>query len=168
MRRRALATAALLGASVLAVTGVGAGAATKADYKKLIVVSGKKSTAATLGTRCHPGQNGTAGDCTEAKYPLKTTGTVALRAGERVTLLLGAPATDVRWRAARIDGTGKEQLIDVGGAFPATKTQRRWRVHLPKKMSRRIKLLGFDVVYKNAYSSFEIGARVSRTRAPSR
>jgi hypothetical protein len=135
------------------------------DYKKLVVVSGKKSAQATLGTRCHPGVNGSPGDCAEAKYPLKTTGVVSLRAGERVTLLLGAPATDVSWRAARIDGTGKEQLVDVGTAFPATKTQKRWRIHLPKRMSRRTKLLGFDIVYKNAYSSFEIGAKVARTRA---
>jgi hypothetical protein len=164
MRLRLLG-ATVAAVAVLAVAGQGAGAVPAVDYKKLIVMSGKKSAAATLGTRCHPGVDGAPGDCAEAKYPLKTTGTVPLRAGERLTLLLGAPATDVRWRAARVDGLGKEQLIEVGVAFPATKTQKRWRVHMPKKLSKRIKILGFDVVYKNAYSSFEVGARVTRTRA---
>ncbi len=165
MRRPAL-VAALTGGALFAISGVVAGAALPThDYKKLIVKSGKKAAAATLGIRCHPD------DCpSEAnhKYPLRTTGTVPLRAGETVTLLLGAPATDVRWRVARIDGLGKEQLIDVGVAFPATKTQKRWRARMPKKLSKRVKILGFDVMYKQAYSSFEVGAKVTRTRARSR
>jgi hypothetical protein len=160
-----VAIAVVLGGSLLTVPAIGAGAATTPDYSKMIVVSGKKSSQATLGTRCHPNPDGSAGTCVETTYPLKTSGKVTLRAGERLTLLLGAPATDVRWRGARIDGTGKEQLVTVGAATPITKTQKRWRIQLPKRMSARTKLLGFDVVYKNAYSSFEVGARVTRTRA---
>ena len=71
----------------------------------------------------------------------------------------------MRWRLARLDGTGKEQAVDVGVGFAATKTQKRWRLTLPKRLSTRIKIVGFDVFYKNAYSSFEVGARVTRTRA---
>jgi hypothetical protein len=164
MRLRA-ALAAVLGAAMLALAAIGAGAATTPDYSKMIVVSGKKSAQATLGTRCHPNPDGGESKCIETTYPLKTTSKVTLRAGERVTLLLGAPATDVRWRGARIDGTGKEQLVTVGAATPITKTQKRWRIQLPMRMSARTKLLGFDVIYKNAYSSFEVGARVARTRS---
>lgn len=169
MRRRIVIAAGA--AAALAAGGtVGAVAqtATSSNYRTLIVRSGTKNTQATLGARCHPAQAPAEGDCQNVTYPLKTTGTVSLRAGERLTVLLGAAATDIRWRLARVDGTGKEQAVDVGVAFRATRTQKRWRLTLPRRLSTRIRILGFDVFYKNAYSSFEVGAKVTRTRARTR
>jgi hypothetical protein len=132
----------------------------------MVLVAGKKSVQATLGANCRPNPDGTpGGPCVDSKYPLKTSGNVTLHGGDTVTLLLGAPAGYVGWRAARIDGAGKEQITAVGEGKPATKTQKRWRLILPQKLSTRTKLLGFDVYYRNAYSSFEVGSIVKRAPA---
>ena len=129
------------------------------DYSVMVVKHGKQSVQATLGTACQPTADG-GQQCTEATYPLKTTGSLKLTRGGEVTLLLKAPAGYVRWRAARIDGRGQEQLVAYGEAKVVTKTKKRWRVKLPTNLKRSTKLLGFDVVFPSAYSSFEVGASV--------
>lgn len=146
---------ALLGAGAVAP----AAAQAPPDYAVMVVKVGKQSVQATQGTSCQPAPDGTQ-SCTESTYPLKTTGVLTLTRGGEATLLLKAAAGYVRWRAARIDGTGQEQLVAYGEAKVVTKTKKRWRVRLPKDLRRSTRLLGFDVVYPNAYSSFEVGAKV--------
>jgi len=129
------------------------------DFTRMIVKVGKKSVQATLGTNCVPSADGQ-GSCTEASYPLKTTGKVTVKRGQQVTLLFGAPAGYVSWRAARLSAKGEEVITAKGEAKAVTKTKKRWRLTLPKNLSRSTKLLGFSVVYPNAYASFEVGAAV--------
>jgi hypothetical protein len=94
---------------------------------------------------------------------LKTTGTLKLRRGAEVTLIFRGDAGNVTWRAARIDGRGQEKLTASGVAALVTKkSKRRWRITLPKNVSLTSDLLGFDVQYPNAYSSFEVGLKVRR------
>jgi len=137
------------------------------DFTRMIVKVGNKSVQATVGTRCVPDARGK-GACTDAVYPLKTTGSVTLRPGGEAELLLGAAAGDISWRAARIDGAGKEKILRFGGtpvtgeAKRVTKTGKRWRITLPKTLSRSTDLLGFSVVYPNANAAFEVGAKVIR------
>ncbi len=131
------------------------------DYRALFLKASKQSVQATLGARCHPDQSGS-GNCVEAAYPLKTTGTLKLKPGTTVTLLFRADAGNVTWRAARIDGRGQEQATATGVAKLVTRrTKRRWQITLPKRLSKSSDLLGFDVQYPNAYSSFEVGLKVT-------
>ncbi len=153
--------------SVIAVgSGVMVGAATAQetatpDYGSMFVKASKQSVQATLGARCHPDMTGS-GNCVEVAYPLKTTGTLKLRPGTTVTLLFRADAGNVTWRAARIDGRGQEKATAIGTAKLVTRrTKRRWQITLPKNLSRSSDLLGFDVQYPNAYSSFEVGLKVT-------
>lgn len=148
---------------VLALVAMAHGASTTPNYGKLIVQSYKQKAPATLGYHCVPKEDGTGGVCTDAEYPLKFTNTVTIRPNGTVTVLLGAPADFLRWRTARIDGRGQEQLTALGEGRAVTKTRKRWRIKLPKRISRTTDLMGFDVVYSNAYSSFEIGAKVGKT-----
>jgi hypothetical protein len=129
------------------------------DYTVMVVKHGKQAVQATLGTSCQPTATG-GSQCNEATYPLQGTGAVRVSRGGTVTLLFRAPAGYVRWRAARIDGAGQEQLTAYGEAKVVTKTKKRWKIVLPKNLRASTKLLGFDVVYPNAYSSFEVGATV--------
>jgi hypothetical protein len=133
------------------------------DYTVMIVKVGKQAVEATLGTYCHPQADGT-GKCGQADYPLKGTGKVTLYQNGTVKLLLRAQASRVAWRAARIDGTGKERIVAVGEAKPLLKTHRQWQMKLPKNLSRTTDLLGWDVNYPYAYSSFEVGAKVRKAK----
>jgi hypothetical protein len=130
------------------------------DLSQMFVVSGGKTVGATLGAYCHPT------GCPDPRtfsYPLKGTGSITARAGSTITLLFKAPVRDLDFRAARIDGRGQEVLTTTGGGKHVTKTRRRWRITLPRTLSRTTDLLGFDVVYSNtAYSSFEVGLKVLR------
>ncbi len=154
-------------AAALSLAAAAPAAAPAPDFTRLIVKVGKKSAQATVGYRCVPDAKGT-GSCVEAKYPQKTTGTVRLRAGGKFQLLLGARAADITWRAARIDASGKERVLRGGGmdvtgdAKRVTKTGKRWSITMPKTLSRSTDLIGFSVIYPNAFSSFEIGAKVVR------
>jgi len=132
------------------------------DYRTLIVQSYKQKAPATLGYNCVPKADGSGGDCTDATYPLKFTNTVTIRPNGEVTVLLAAPASYLRWRTARIDGKGEEQITGLGEAKRITKTAKRWRIRLPKRISRSTDLMGFDAVYPNAYSSFEIGVKIGK------
>jgi hypothetical protein len=132
------------------------------DFTTLIVKYGKKSVQATLGSHCVPTPDGK-GSCVQADYPLQTTGTVTVSRRGKVTLLLTAPATYIRWRAARpVPGDTKnpERIYATGEAFAVTKTKKRWRLTLPGDLRRSATLMGFDVLYSQAYSSFEVGINV--------
>lgn len=156
------------GAGVLLVTAaVGHAQTTQTkppDYRTLIVQSYKQKAPATLGYNCVPAADGTGGTCSELpKYPLDFKNTVTIRPGGEVTLLTAARASYVNWRAARIDGRGEEVITAKGEAKAVTKTGKRWRIELPRRMHRSTDLLGFDVIYPNAYASFEIGAKIGKT-----
>jgi len=151
------------GASLMLATAAVAFAQDKApDYRTMIVQSYKQKAPATLGYNCVPSADGTGGECTEATYPLKFTNTVTIRPNGEVTLLLRAQADYVRWRTARIDGRGEEVITAQGEARSITKTRRRWRIKLPKRISPSTDLMGFDVQSTKHYSSFEIGAKVGK------
>lgn len=144
----------------LAVQAAGAQETRTPDYRFMLLKSQKQAVQATLGNHCHP-DAANSGKCVEVDYPLKTNAVLKLRPGTTVTLLFRADAGDVKWRAARIDGRRQERLTATGEAKLASrKTKRRWIITLPKRLSRSTDLLGFDVVYPNAYSSFEVGAKV--------
>lgn len=158
--RRGATLVLFLAAGLGLLGGPVAGAQQNApDYKRFIVKAGKKSAEATLGSYCHPDGNGS-GVCEEATFPLKTTGTVKIRPGREVQMLSGAVAQTVFWRAARINGRGEEVIVAKGQAKATTKTFKRWRLVLPKKLSKSVDLLGFAVQYPYAFSSFEVGAKV--------
>jgi hypothetical protein len=162
-RRRRTITALTL-AGVVAVGGATtlAGAQTP-NFKRLIVDAEKKRAPATLGSHCVPFADGTGGECKQDyTYPLKVSNTLTIRPGGQVTLLLGAPAEFVRWRVARIDGKGEEVITALGEAKAVTKTRKRWRITLPRRISRSSKLMGYDLQYENGYASFEIGARIGK------
>lgn len=152
------------GAGVLLATAAVALAQEKApDYRTLIVQSYKQKAPATLGYNCVPRADGSGGECTELpEYPLKFTNTVTIRPNGEVTLLLRAPADYVRWRTARIDGRGEEVITAQGEGRAVTKTRRRWRIELPKRISKSTDLMGFDVQSTLHYSSFEIGAKIGK------
>ena len=134
------------------------------DYRTMIVQSYKQKAPATVGYNCVPKPDGDGGECTEdVKYPLKFANTVTIRPNGEVTVLTKVPATFVRWRAARIDGKGEEVITALGEAKRVTKTAKRWRLTLPKKLNRSTDLLGFDVQHENAYASFEIGTKIGKT-----
>jgi hypothetical protein len=156
-RRTATIATAVLGCGLTAGSLAGA-AETSPDFTRLIVKVGARSVQATLGTHCVPADG--KGNCTDAHYPLKTTGKVTISRGGQVTLLIGAPAGYVAWRAARVDGKGEEIITAKGEAKPITKTKKRWRLKLPKSLRRSTKLLGFSVTYPNAFAAFEVGASV--------
>lgn len=157
-RRTATIATAVLGCGLAAGPLAGA-AENPPDFTRLIVKVGSRSVQATLGTHCVPTADGSGG-CTEATYPLQTTGRVTIRRDGEVTLLSGAPAGYVAWRAARIDGRGEEVIVAKGEARSITKTKKRWRIKLPKNLRRSTKLLGFSVTYPNAFAGFEVGATV--------
>ncbi len=147
----------------LVVQAAAAQSAAAPDYRAMFVKSGKQFTQATLGAFCHPASADPANCGKGPSYPLKTTGTLKLRRGAEVTLLFRGDAGNVTWRAARIDGRGQEKLTASGVASLVTrKSKRRWRITLPKNVSLTTDLLGFDVQYPNAYSSFEVGLKVRR------
>jgi hypothetical protein len=148
---------------VLTTAAVTFAQTTAPDYRTMIVQSYKQKAPATLGYNCVPKPDGTGGQCTDAEYPLKFTNTVTIRPNGEVTLLLRAQADYVRWRTARIDGTGEEVITAQGEARSVTKTRRRWRITLPKRISRTTDLMGFDVQSTKHYSSFEIGAKIGKT-----
>lgn len=134
------------------------------DYRTLIVQSSTQKAPATVGYNCVPKADGTGGECTpEVKYPLKFANTVTVRPNGDVTVLTKVPATYIRWRAARIDGKGEEVITALGEAKRVTKTGKRWRFTLPKRLNRSTDLLGFDVQHVNAYASFEIGTKIGKT-----
>lgn len=153
----ALSTFACLG--ILGGPIAGAQETKPPDYSRMVVKAGKKSAEATLGSYCHPDANGS-GTCGDAVFPLKTTGTVKIRANGEITLLLGAVAQNVVWRAARINGKNEEVIVAKGSARAVTKSYKRWRFKLPKRLSKSTDLLGFAVQYPYAFSSFEVGAKV--------
>ena len=139
-------------------------APTAQDYRTMIVQSYKQKAPATVGYNCVPKPDGSGGECTdEVKYPLKFANTVTVRPNGEVSVLTKVPATFVRWRAARIDGKGEEVITALGEAKSITKTGKRWRFKLPKKLNRSTDLLGFDVQHVNAYASFEIGTKIGKT-----
>ena len=159
-RRIRLGVATALGCGLVVQAAVAQPAAAP-DYRSMFVKAGKQSVQATLGAYCHPA-DGSAGNCSKGpSYPLKTTGKVTLKRGAGVTLLFRANAGNVTWRAARIDGRGQEKITASGVAELVTrKSKRRWKIMLPKNVSVSSALLGFDVQYPNAYSSFEVGLKV--------
>jgi hypothetical protein len=158
-RSAATVLASTVLACVLAAGPLARAADKPPDFTRMIVKVGKKSVQATLGTHCVPTADG-GGSCSEADYPLKTTGKVTIKARQHITLLFGAPAGDVSWRAARVTSKGVEVITAKGEARPVTKTKKRWRLTLPKSMRKSTKLLGFNVNYPNAFASFEVGASV--------
>lgn len=147
----------------LVVQGAAAQQTAVPDYRAMFIKAQKQSVQATLGAYCHPDDTSPANCSAGPPYPLKTTGTLKLKRGADVTLLFRADAGNVTWRAARIDGRGQEKITASGVAtLVTTKTKRRWKIKLPKKVSLSSDLLGFDVQYPNAYSSFEVGLKVRR------
>ncbi len=164
-RRRRTITALTLAGLVAAggaTTLAGAQQATP-NFKRLIVDAEKKRAPATLGSHCVPFADGTGGECKQDyTYPLKVSNTLTIRPGGKVTLLLGAPAEFVRWRVARIDGKGEEVITALGEAKAVTKSRKRWRITLPRRISRSSKIMGYDLQYENGYASFEIGARIGK------
>ncbi|MCW3010883.1 MAG: hypothetical protein JWO90_1287 [Solirubrobacterales bacterium] len=152
---------ALTTAGALVGSGAMAQETATPDYRFMVLKASKQSVQATLGAYCHPNSTAAENCSVVPRYPLKTTGTLRLRRGTTVTMLFRADAGNVTWRAARIDGRGREQLTATGVAkLVTTKSKRRWKLTLPKRLSRSTDLLGFDVQYPNAYSSFEVGLRV--------
>lgn len=152
-----------LALAVLACAALAVPVATAArkfpDYTKLIVKDGKKSVQAKLGDHCIPTPSKI--DCQGgSNYPLTTSPDITLRPNGTVELLFGAKAGYVAWRAARVDGHGDEVIAASGEAKVVTRTKKRWRIVLPKNLSRSIKVLGLSVQYANGFSSFEVGARV--------
>ncbi|MDQ3631705.1 MAG: hypothetical protein M3417_10645 [Actinomycetota bacterium] len=161
-RRIRLGVATALGCGLVMQAAVAQPAAAP-DYRVMFVKSGKQSVQATLGAYCHPADPDPANCSKGPSYPLKTTGRLTLKRGAKVTLLFRGNAGDVTWRAARIDGRGQEKLTASGVAGLVTKrSKRRWQITLPKNVSLSSDLLGFDVQYPNAYSSFEVGLKVRR------
>jgi hypothetical protein len=156
--------AALVLALALGLLAVPFARATDKDYDLLVVLVGKKYTPATLGANCRPGPDGAPGECAKAKYPLKTKGIAAVRRGGTLQALVAVGANYVRWRAVRIDKHGKEQINASGEAWPIKNWNRRWRVKIPRELKRSTRLIGFDVLYPNAYSSFEVKVRVLRAK----
>ncbi|WP_205698936.1 hypothetical protein [Conexibacter sp. SYSU D00693] len=165
MTRRAAVPLAALGLlaapSALAQTAV-------PDYRSMFVQYGGKTVQAKLGSYCHPNAQGT-GECLELDpkkdYPLKDAATITVRQGEDVTLLFKHTVSHLAWRAARIDGLGEERITWTGTGRAVTKTFRRWKIKLPRTMARSSDVLGFDVNYPNAYSSFEVRIKVLKARA---
>jgi hypothetical protein len=137
-------------------------AASVPDYRILITKLGKQSVAATLGYRCVPTPQGP--DCPttdQPAYPLKTTGTLKVKAGEQITLLFAAPVGDVTWWTARVNGFGKETATAKGVAkIVSKKVKKRWRITLPKNLRKSSKILGVYALSPNAQASFEVGLQV--------
>lgn len=159
MRRGILAGA--VGLATLGVSAAGAQETATPDYRSMFLKASGQSVQATLGAFCHANDTSPENCAVTPKYPLKTTGTLKLKQGTKVTLLFKADAGEIGWRAARIDGRGNEVITAVGQAKLITrKTKRRWQITLPDKLARSSDLLGFDVTYPNSYSSFEVGLKV--------
>jgi hypothetical protein len=153
--QKALWLVALTGGA-LATTS--ASADTSGGYSTAIFKSGSQSVQATLGTHSFPNADGSF-DNAQATYPLKTTATLKIRSGKTIAVLLGHVGSDVRWRLSRVSN-GQEVLVHGGVARPTTKTYKRWKITLPKKLRKSEIVLGVDVSYPNGFSSFETGARV--------
>jgi hypothetical protein len=163
MRRSSTAAVSIF-ACLAILGGPVAGAQNKPpDYSRMVVKVGKRSAEATLGSYCHPNEDGS-GRCVDATFPLKTTGVVRVRPSGTVELLMGAGAEFIQWRAARINSRNEEVITAQGEARAVTRTYKRWRFKLPKRLSRSTDLLGFSVKYPFAYSSFEVGARVLKSK----
>jgi hypothetical protein len=135
------------------------------DFRTLIVKSGKKASQAKLGSFCHPAADGTTGTCVTATYPLADAGLLSVREGTEVELLTRAPVAGLEWRAARVDGRGQEVLTGLGRARSVSKTKRRWRIDVPRSLSKNTRLMGFLVTYNGTtFSDFEVGVKVLQLR----
>jgi len=126
-------------------------------YATAIAKVGKQSVQGTLGAHCFPTADGK-GDCADATYPLKTTGTIKVRAKDRLKVILGRGASDVRWRLARVASNGQEVIVHGGVARAKTKTYRQWEIKLPNTLRKSPTILGIDVTYPNGWSTCDYGA----------
>lgn len=129
------------------------------DYNSLFVKYGKKTVQAKLNAYCHP-QPGSTGICA-GDYSRDGMGSITVRRDGEVTLLIRHPATSVEWTATRIDGRGDEQITSQkGNARAVTKTLKRWKLKIPKNLSRSTDVLRFNVRYPNAFSTFGVLTKV--------
>jgi hypothetical protein len=168
LRLATRAGALWLGGAVMVFTPLAAAQSTSPDFKRMILKYGKQSVQATVGQYCIPTADGK-GQCETATYPLKTTGRITVRQHGRVTLLLGAPAGYITWRAARITGSKKnpESITATGEATVVGRSKKRWTVQLPKNLRTSSDLLGFNVVYPSGFSAFEVGVKVLKAKKSS-
>lgn len=130
-------------------------------YNYMRVKSGKSSAQATSGSYCLPLKGApTTQTChTAPVYPLPGLATVTAKRGASVTMTLQAPAGYVTWRAVRISG-GKERVSASGEAHTVGTSKKTWRLTLPRNLSRKVTVLGFNVTYLNAYNTYEVGIKV--------
>lgn len=129
-------------------------------YTYMQVKSGKSGVPASSGTYCLPTKaNPTVTTCHTATYPLPGVKRITVKRGATVKLILHAPAGYITWRAARVSA-GKERVSVTGEAKVASSTKRSWTVTLPKKLSTKATILGFNVTYLNAYNTYEVGIKV--------
>lgn len=160
--RRGLLVAAAVAAGQAAHV---ADAAAPDDPRRLIVRSLGREAAATIGANCFPNPDGTGGTCVEAVYPLKTSGAVRIRPAGQVTLLTGAPATEVWWRLSRRSrSSGREAQVAYGPTVARGSTGRRWVASMPRPLRRSATILGVFVRYANGYADFEARVRVAARR----
>jgi hypothetical protein len=121
----------------------------------------RQSVQAKQGSYCLPNQSFTGGICHTASFPLPDIPVVKVSAGEVVTLLFKVPVGYVTWRTARINSATKQEVITANGeGDQVTKTKKRWRITLPKKLRKSSTIVGVSVTYANAYNSFEFGIAV--------
>jgi hypothetical protein len=121
----------------------------------------RQSVQAKQGSYCLPNANFTGGICHTATFPLPDVPVVKVSAGEEITLLFKVPVGYVTWRTARLDGPSKREVITANGeGDQVTKTKKRWRITLPKKLRKSSTIVGVSVTYANAYNSFEFGISV--------
>ena len=128
------------------------------DYTALFAKYGKKTVQAKLGAYCHPNAQGT-GVC-GGDYSRDGMAKLTIRRDADLTLLIKHPATSVEWSAKRIDGRGAEVDVGHGNARAATKTLKRWKLRVPRNLSRSTDVLRFNVRYPYAFSTFAIETKV--------
>lgn len=156
VRRRRLVTPVALGTLLFAPVAVAQ--QSPPDYTALFASYGKKTVQAKLGGYCHPTADGS-GVC-GGEYTRDGMGTITVRRDADLTLLVRHPATSVEWQAMRIDGRGDEQIVAHGSAKAVTRTLKRWKLRVPRNLTRSTDVLRFNVRYPYAFSSFGVLAKV--------
>jgi hypothetical protein len=166
---RSRRTALTLLAAIAAVPAAAAIAQTTAPAKPPVpeltvmiakTTKSKQSVQGKLGNYCLPSADGTA-TCHTASFPLPDLPKVTVSRGEQITLLFKAPVGYVSFYTARVNSkTKKEVEVGNGEGDQVTKTKKRWRLTLPKNLTKSATIVGVFVQYVNSYSSYEFGIKV--------